>query len=495
MVGAWVLVVLSAGPRPELVGATGPGPFAHRVALMPSLAITTAVGGSAGDTLTLDELLEAAQRAYPSLISARADVTAAEAETLSAAGAFDPSFKARGFLTPDQLGPYPQIRVDTAIEGVIPGTGLTAFGGYRIGQPLSSVGIEPYYRERETYPAGEFRAGVVAPVLRNLLIDRRRATLSRAELGQDGAKQAEAQAQLEIARAAAFRYWDWVAAGRRRQVAADLLRIARERDRQLSVRVKTGDVPFFDQQDNLRAVAQREALVVQTQRGVEQASFELALFLRDANGAPTQPSEARMPARLPEPDADFGNDASLDEALSRRPDVQRLLVQQRQQQIELALQKNQLWPALDVGLVFSQDLGMNAGTADPKLGKPELEFSAVLDVPLLYRAPIGRIRSVEAGLAKLEAQLRLARDRVAADVKDARSALDAARERVKFTRQEVEVAGKLEAGERQKFELGDSNLLFVNLRETQSAEAKLREIDALLDYHRAVASFRAAVAR
>jgi len=119
----------------------------------------------------------------------------------------------------------------------------------------------------------------------------------------------------------------------------------------------------------------------------------------------------------------------------------------------------------------------------------------VLDVPLLYRAPIGRIRLVEAGLSKLEAQLRLAKDRVAADVKDARSALDAARERVKFTRQEVEVATKLEAGERQKFELGDSNLLFVNLRETQSAEARLREIDALLDYHRAVALFRAAVAR
>lgn len=494
MSSAWVMVMLAAGPQPELVGARGPGPFAHRVALMPSVALTAAVGGS-GDTLTLDELLEAAQRAYPSLLSARADVTAADAETLSAQGGFDPSFKARGFLTPDQLGPYPQIRVDSSIESAIPGTGLTAFAGYRIGQPLSSVGIQPYYRERETYPAGEVRAGLVAPVLRNLLIDRRRATLSRAELGQDGARQAEAQAQLELSRTAAFRYWEWVAAGRRRQVAVDLLRIARERDRQLSVRVKTGDVPFFDQQDNLRAVAQREALLVQTQRGVEQASFELALFLRDANGAPTQPNDARMPTRLPDPDPEFGNDASLDDALARRPDVQRLLVQQRQQQIELALQKNQLWPGLDVGLVFSQDLGSNPGTADPKLGKPEFEFSAVLDVPLLYRAPIGRIRAVEAGLSKLEAQLRLARDRVAADVKDARSALDAARERVKFTRQEVEVAARLEAGERQKFELGDSNLLFVNLRETQSAEARLREIDALLDYHRAVASFRAAVAR
>lgn len=499
MIGLVTMAVLASGPaEPSLVGVPLPGMIAHRVATVPSLGVTAATGGPAsspgGAALGLDEVLASAERAFPSLLAARADVAAADAEALAAAGGFDPALKARGFLTPDRLGPYPQVRVDSLVEGAIPGTGLTAFAGYRIGQPLSTTGIQPYYRERETYPAGELRAGVSAPLLRNLWIDRRRATLARAELGQDGAKESLALQRLELSRAAALRYWDWVAAGRRREVARELLRIARDRDRQLSVRVKTGDVPFFDQQDNLRAVAQREALLVQTQRGVEQASFELALFLRDPSGAPTQPDEARLPTAFPEPEPTFGDEASLDDALARRPDVRRLIVQQRQQQVEITLQKNQLWPGLDLGLVFSQDLGTNAGTADPKLGQPEVEFSLMLDLPLLYRAPLGRIRAAEAANAKLEAQLRLARDRVSADVKDARSALDAARRRVAFTRQEVEIAKKLEAGEQQKFELGDSTLLFVNLRETQSAEARLREIDALLDYHRAVAAFRAAVA-
>lgn len=500
MIGTLVLGLVAAAPALELslVAAPKPGPFAHRLALVPTLPVAATVGGpapsSTGQALELEEVLSAAERAYPSLVAAAADVNAADAEALTAAGGFDPALKARGFLTPAGFGPYPQIRVDSAIEAAIPGTPVSLFGGYRIGQPLSSSGIQPYYRERETYPAGELRAGVSAPVLRNLLIDRRRATIARAELGQEGARQGQTLQRIEISRLAALRYWDWVAAGMRRQVARDLLGIAQARDRQLSVRVKTGDVPFFDQQDNLRAVAQRESLLVQTQRGVEQASFELALFLRDEAGAPTPPVEARLPSTFPEPQATFGDDASLDDALSRRPDVQRLLIQQRQQQVELSLQRNQLWPSLDLGLVFSQDLGTNPGTADPKLNIPEFEFSAMLEVPLLYRQPLGRIRAAEAGLARLSAQLQLARDRVAADVKDARSALDAARARVKFNRQEVDVAKKLEAGERQKFELGDSNLLFVNLRETQSAEASLREIDALLDYHRAVAAFRAAVA-
>jgi outer membrane protein TolC len=386
------------------------------------------------------------------------------------------------------------VRVDSAVEGAVPGTPLSLFGGYRIGQPLSASGIQPYYRERETYPAGELRAGLSVPVWRNLLIDRRRATITRAELGQDSARQGQALQRIEVLRLAAVRYFEWVAAGMRHQVASELLAIAQLRDQQLSVRVKTGDVPFFDQQDNLRAVAQRQALKAQTQRGIEQASFELALFLRDAEGAPTQPTPGQLPSSLPNPDPTFGDDATLEDALNRRPDVQRLIVQKRQQQVEVSLQQNQLWPSIDLGLVFSQDLGGRAGTADPKLNIPEFEFSALIDVPLLYRQPLGRIRAAEAGVARIEAQLRLVRDRVAADLKDARSALDAARARVRFTLQEVDVARKLEAGERQKFELGDSNLLFVNLRETQTAEAQLREIDALLDYHRAVAAFRAAIA-
>ncbi len=506
MLGWWWAVVLAGvpelaldAPRAALVPVPGIGPLLHRVATVPAGALLTQVGdrpapASGTGPLELPEVLASAAQAYPAIIAARADVVAAQAEQLAAEGGFDWALKSRAFLTPDQLGPYPQVRVDATVEVPIPLTGVNAFAGYRIGQPLSGGLIQSYYRERETFPAGELRAGFSAPMLRNFLVDRRRATVTRAELGQQAAERAEQQQRIEVNRLAATRYWDWVAAGMRQQVAADLLRIAVERDRQLAVRVKSGDVPFFDQLDNQRAVAQRQAFSVQTRRGVEQTSFELALFLRDQRGDPVLPDDRRLPPSMPEPDATFGDAATLNDALARRPDVQRLLLQQSQQRVEISLQKNQLLPGLDLGLVFSQDLGNNPGTADPKLNKPEFEFAAVLDVPLLYRLPLGRIRAAEASLARIEAQLRFARDRVQVEVRDALSALAASRERLGFTREEVAVARKLEAGERQRFDLGDSNLLFVNLRETQTAEARLREIDALLEYHRAVAAFRAAVA-
>jgi outer membrane protein TolC len=510
MIG-WVVavVVWGASPgadrplaEPSLVPVPGAGPLFHRVALAPAGILLPSAGGALASTdgaLELPQVLAAADRAFPTVAAAIADVVAADAEALAAQGGFDPVLRGRAFLTPPGLGAYPQIRSDLTLDIPIPATGVNAFAGYRFGAPLGNDKngnpnqVQSYYQERLTFLLGEVRAGVSVPLLRNLWIDRRRATVQRTELGQEAAKQAETLQRIEIARLAAFRYWDWVAAGMRREVARDLLRIARDRDRQLATRVKTGDVPLFDQQDNLRAVAQRESLVVQAQRQVEQTRFELSLYWRSDDGQPQQPTDEQMPRGIPTPDPSFGDGATIDDALARRPDLRRLVIQQRQQEIELSLQKNQLFPLIDLGAIVTQDFGP-VGTADPKLATTEVEFGAIIDVPLLYRLPRGRIQAAEAQLSRLEAQLQLLRDRVGVDVKDALSALAAARERVKFTRQEVDVAQKLEAGERQKFELGDSNLLFVNIRETQTAEARLREIDALTDYHRAVASFRAAMA-
>ncbi len=456
-------------------------------------ALVVALALGAGDapraeagSLSLAEVLEATRASFPALVGARADVDAAEGERLAAAGAFDPVWRTRATVTP--LGGYPQARVDSVVEVPTALWGASFFGGYRLGTGK----IQSYYGERETWSAGELRAGAVVPLVRNGPIDRRRATEARAALGQSLAGLGVAQQQLELTRQATFRYWEWVAAGRRREVARGLLELARQRDVQLGARAGAGDVAQFDRLDNARALVQREAFVVQAQRGVEQAALELSLFLRDATGAPVVPADERLPSMAEPVEGPAPVDAAT--VLARRPDVKRLQDQKQQAELELRFAQNQLLPALDLGVAVSKDLGAPQRPEAAALGPPELEFNAVLDVPLLYRAPLGRMQSARAALAKLDAQLRLARDRVAMELEDARSAHETARARITLARKEVQVALRLETGERTRFELGDGSLLFVNLREQASGEAQLREIDALLDAHRALASLRLALA-
>jgi hypothetical protein len=70
--------------------------------------------------------------------------------------------------------------------------------------------------------------------------------------------------------------------------------------------------------------------------------------------------------------------------------------------------------------------------------------------------------------------------------------MDAGRERANRMRESLNLAVQMEAAEQRAFELGDSNLLNVNLREQQRADAALDLIDAQLAFFLAQAEFDAA---
>ena len=85
-------------------------------------------------------------------------------------------------------------------------------------------------------------------------------------------------------------------------------------------------------------------------------------------------------------------------------------------------------------------------------------------------------------------------DQVSAEVKDAASALRTAHNRAQLATQEVQVALELADAERVRFDLGDSTLFTVNLRELAAVEAELREISAINDFLRALTVYERATA-
>ena len=106
--------------------------------------------------------------------------------------------------------------------------------------------------------------------------------------------------------------------------------------------------------------------------------------------------------------------------------------------------------------------------------------------------PARKLDAATALASRLQYQATFARDRVEADVRDAQSGIVRATERALAARREVKLAEELEEAERTRYAQGDSQLLVVNLREQQTAEAELRAIDARLDQQRAIADLRAA---
>lgn len=440
----------------------------------------------AADLLELADVLAAVDRTFPLLQAAELEVVSAEGELLAAQGGFDIAWRTRGTLSG---GYYESVQVDSTLEQPTGLWGVSAFAGYRLG-----VGTFPSYDGKlETLEHGEVRAGVHIPVLKNGPIDRRRASLQKARLGRRIAELTVDEQRLQFRRAAAHRYWAWVAAGKRLRIAEALLRNVEGRAAALSARIEHGDLPALERTDNERAIQQRRAQVALARRGLEQAALELSLYARDETGAALPPPPERLPADFPGLPAALGSDPRdhLRTAEVRRPEARKLALQGQQAEVERDFAKNQLAPAVDLQLLVSQDLGP-PNPDRPDLSDPVAQVGVVLEVPLQNRAMRGRLRSTDALVARLRQQEAFAQDKIEVEVADALSGIRRALERVDAARQEVQLALELERSERARFEEGDSHLLIVNLREQQTAEAELREVDAVLDYYRAAADLAAA---
>lgn len=437
--------------------------------------------------LTLERLLESVDRYYPSLLAALKERDIADGKLLSAQGEFDLKLKSQGLFDP--AGTYVHSQYSAGLEQATTLWGTTIGGGYRLGRgSFSSSDIT----KLETLSQGEWRGGFRVPLLRDGYTDRRRTDVKLAGTGQRLADLTVQQQRIIVVRAATRRYWDWVATGRRRQIAKSLLDLAQARASQIRESVDAGQVAAIELTENERLILNRRGNIVLAERALQQAAIELSLYFRDDSGEPSVPSAEQLPAGFPEPrppdPGGLPKDIRL--AQTRRPEVLSLQVEREQSQLEVRLSRNQMLPNVDVFLGYSRDSGLGRSILRP----PEVETGVVVEIPLQRRKAQGKLRSEQAKIEQINQKERLARDRVAAEIRDAYSALEAAADRLRVVREEVQVALKLEDAERTRFELGDSTLFVVNLRELATADAAFQEINAIADYHRFYADYDAAIA-
>jgi outer membrane protein TolC len=435
--------------------------------------------------LSLEEVLRSVNERYPLLEGAKKDVEAAKGELRSSDGAFDLQWRTRAGSA--LLGYYQNQTVDSLLEKPTTVWGMTFFTGYRLG-----VGDFPIYDGKfETNPGGEVRGGLSIPLWRDGPIDRRRANLKRSQFGVDLAGLQVAQQRIEAVRGASQRFWDWAAAGLKVKIYQGLLKIAEERDKGLSQRVKAGDLPEFERRDNERAILQRKSQLVSAERALQQATIELSLFIRDPVGNPILVAEDRLGTKIPDPNEKEISNIEIEEALQNRPDLKRFISLKSQNEVERVLAENQTAPKIDVQFQAIRSLREGNPTRYPT----KLEAGLLLEIPLQVNVAGGREESATATAMRLELQERFLRDKITAEVRDARSAIHAAALRVELTRNETELARKMEEGERVRFRQGDSNQLFVNIREQATADAAVREIDALADYQKSLATLQAALGK
>jgi cobalt-zinc-cadmium efflux system outer membrane protein len=437
--------------------------------------------------LTLAEVLASVHKNYPPLVAALQEKNIAEADVLSALGRFDLVARVRN--DQNRLGYYDYQTTDAGVEQALAFQGMS----YAAGWARGSGETPSYLGGLLTRSTGEYRAGLRIPLFRDREIDSRRADLQKARVGVRLAELSIAQQRLAVDQLATRRYWDWVAAGRRYNVIQQVLDIAMARDKQLREAAELGQIPEFDVLDNERIILQRKSQLIEAERQQQLAALDLSLYYRDENGNPAIAGVDRTPAGFPPPQQlnPLQLNRDIEIALQRRPEMERLRQQRVQADVDRKLAQNQQLPNIDFGLNFYQDTGTTSRTL---AGPQELRTSVSFELPLQRRAAKGRLQSADARLSQIEQRERFQRDQIVTEVRDAYSNVITALRRAEVIRDEVATTKRVEDGERTRFDLGDTNLFTLNLRELATVEASVREVNAYADYYRAYALYELAIA-
>ena len=440
------------------------------------------------EPLRLDTVIQSVYMSYPLLQMAFYGRTVAAGEQLSAEGAWDLKLQAHANNAP--LGYYKTYRNGVNFSQPLYGGG-EVFGGYKIGQG----NFESWYGNRQTNQGGEFSGGVTFPLAQNRVIDERRASLWKSNYGVSAVEPVIQAQIIEFIRAGTYAYWDWVAAGLNLRITQELLELAMEREDQIEEQVKAGSRPESLLIDNRRLIVSREVKLIAAQQKVRSAAIKLSLFLRTPEGQPTIPGEERLPTNFPVvvPIDMNKTEQAVAEARSRRPELLELDLQRRMAEIDLDQARNLTRPELDGTLWSAQDVG---GLTPPNGSKAPFQAEAGMsfNVPLQRRKAYGKIASVEAKITQIALKRRFAEDKISTEVQQALIAIDAAFRSISKANESVELNREMQRLEELTIEKGASDLLLLNVREASTFDARLTELDALLNYFESQADYRAATA-
>ena len=437
--------------------------------------------------LTLADVIASVARSSPVIEQARLQGGIASGEVMSANGFYD--HKLQGYTLADPTGVYRNYRQGIGLARQLWWGGYLS-AGYRLGRG----DFEPWYKERETDKSGEFKLGLVQPLLQGRAIDPARVALFQSNLRQQAVGPEIERSLLANALDGSQQYWNWVAAGGTLEAQRELLELAETRTRQLEELVKAGKNKAIDLLVNEQLVAERKLKVIESEQKYRATAFKLSLYLRDEVGQPMLPSDDWLPGQFPTvqplPPGDFQTD--LASAMAQRPEPRLINLELQQVNWDNRLARNQTLPQLDLITEGSQDAGDPASSANDK-SRFELEFGVQGELPIQRRKARGKIQSTNAKLAQIQQKLRWQQDKIGAELQTARNALDLASQGV--TQAEAALRSSITTLDRYSFAYseGKVDLVYLNLLESKANEYEIKLIESQTKWFVALAEMQAAL--
>lgn len=457
------------------------------------LAAVLCIGGQMGwaqtanndKTLTVAQLAAIVRQYHPVAKQAGIGVDMAKADITIARGGFDPQLSVSSSRkTFDALDYYshtsPEIKIPTwyGID-VVAGT-----------EYLRGSRTDP----QETQGRTNF-VGVSVPLLKNLLMDKRRAALQQAKIFSQLSEAARQTALNDLQYEALSAYWKWA---QYHQVLNTLQDVVSANERRF-VLVKNawrlGDRPAIDTTEALTQLQQFQYLRNEAWLDFQNAGVELSAFLWQTNNQPYQlPADVR-------PDSNWqqtpllaslieSEQVLIDLANANHPDLKQYRFKLNALEVEKKLKFQELLPVLN--LKYNQ-LGKGydlAKTTVQPLFDNNFQFGVSFAVPLRLSQGRGEYRKAKLKILDTEYGLQNKRLLIQNKIKMYRNEALTLLQQIQLQQNALLNYQTLQRGEETRFFNGESSLFLVNSRETKKLEAQQKLIEVKAKFLKTLAGLQ-----
>lgn len=431
-------------------------PYCFVIALLISISVP------AQKIFSENELVEVVRKFHPVARQAQLDIMIAAANLTASRGAFDPviSYNSGG-KTFDGIRYYDQQWTELKIPtwyGIDLYTGIESMRGEKL-NPEETKGTINY-------------VGASIPLLQNVVIDKRRATVNQAKILREQSEVAREAALNDLLADALLAYWNWWEQHRVFTVIQASVQNARARLEMVKIMHQLGDRPAIDTVEAVSQVQLLEQQETEAFTQLQKSRLELSLYLwTDRETAYELPEDA-IPAT---------------QEVEQMPMLDSLLVQARAQPIlrefdfelqSLAIEKRVKFQSLlpEVRVKYNaigRDLSRSINEA---LFDNNYRFGVSLSMPLRLSEGRGSYRAAKVKIE--QTRLALASAQVKAENAVKQYYLEWNQTRRQYLQQQELVRSylALQTGEETRFANGESSMFMINAREAKTIEAQRKEL-------------------
>lgn len=455
-------------------------------------AVSPLIGALTGppEAVELPELLATAIAASPDLAQVQVDLAIA-ADTIAAARAWDAW----------QVGADAQVGTDvvSTVAGDARSYAVTLSGD--LTRRLSTGGLAGIHattgwsdtdRSTSRYHH-ELTATLAQPLLRGRGEELVRAAERSAAVARDATALAGDAAAVAVVQEVVLAYFDLVQAERELGIRRASLELAQERLRVTDAGIAAGGVAASERIAVQQAIATRQEDIL----AGEVAVIEKSLALRRATQLPIGPGQMLLQTRadLAIPARTWDTAALVEAARRWSPEAARLRALEAGATIEVEVDERGILPSLDLGL----SLGPAGTSDDPGSAAVDLitfdQFAAALS--LSYRTSLGEVaarataRSARARREKVRIDAGDLDKQLALAVARGVLAVEAAERRHGLAVETIGLAERALAAEQARLASGKSRNVDVLQRQDELRAAQLRQVQAIVAWHRAATTLAA----